>query len=402
MAAGTGRPRCGSAARSCARPRPRPSASPARAERTAGRSAGGQPAARARRRARHSSTVIANRRWSSHTPLISRKRSATPSQRSAELLHHASAVGVARHDADLEPMQLHLLEGEAHQHDHGLGDVRPTGPLAIDPVPDGGALQRAAVTLLRLTSPARLVVDEHPERVGVVGRALPVAPRSGRRTRCGRAPGRSWPAGRSGSHGSNQSSLRMAHVAPRREVLGPSGRSITRGPPAAGWADAGSARDGASRPSGSPPPPPGRRERDLIEMEAAHHRQHHAAGGDDRVDIPDGSPGLCASAADSVATSRKTPRPRLRLRATIGRRLGGAELEPGQRRDRGTAERRRRRRGRVADLGVLALDVVEVIVDGAERAGEVPPDAAGRRRAASVAVRLSHPTGCGCGGRSAA
>ena len=56
-------------------------------------------------------------------------------------LHHPSAVGVARHDADLQAVQVELLEGEPGEHDDGLGDVALAGPGPVDPVADRAGLQ---------------------------------------------------------------------------------------------------------------------------------------------------------------------------------------------------------------------------------------------------------------------
>src|SRR5215207_4621792 len=84
-----------------------------------------------------------------------------------EFLDDPPAVGVARNDADLEPMELQLLEGEAHEHGYRLGDVGLTGTLAVDPVTHGCALQRATRDVVEIDFAGQLIVDEHAERVGV-------------------------------------------------------------------------------------------------------------------------------------------------------------------------------------------------------------------------------------------
>ena len=134
-AAGTGRRRCGSGARSCARPRPRRSASPARAN------------PRRQLLQRHSAEIQRAEQFvGARRPLLGGDREPEvvlpragdleeafghPFAAEFELLDDAPAVGVAGHDADLDPMQLQLVEGEL-QHDHDrLGDVGRGRP-AID------------------------------------------------------------------------------------------------------------------------------------------------------------------------------------------------------------------------------------------------------------------------------
>src|SRR5215212_5180895 len=178
VAAAIGRPRCGSGARSCARPRRRPSVWRARDRADPDRFSGagvsaGEPAA--------------GQLLGSRTPFLDGDGKAqvilphTVDLEEAlgetfaadvELLHDASAVGIARNDADLEPVQLQLLEGEAHQHDDGLGDVRLTGAFTVDPVADGRALQSTARDVVEIDLAGQLLVDEDAEGVGVVSRSL--------------------------------------------------------------------------------------------------------------------------------------------------------------------------------------------------------------------------------------
>ena len=75
-------------------------------------------------------------------------------------------------------MQLQLLEREAHQHDDGLGDVALTSAIAVDPVPDRRTLQCAARHVVQVDFAGQLVVDEHAEWVGVVGRPFPITRRA--------------------------------------------------------------------------------------------------------------------------------------------------------------------------------------------------------------------------------
>ena len=53
-----------------------------------------------------------------------------------QLLHHPPAVAVARHDADLEAVQVELLEGEGGDDDDALGDQPLPGAGLVDPVAD--------------------------------------------------------------------------------------------------------------------------------------------------------------------------------------------------------------------------------------------------------------------------
>jgi hypothetical protein len=52
----------------------------------------------------------------------------------AEDLHHPAAVGVARHDADLQTMEMKFVEREAAEDDDSLGDVAVAGVTFVDPV----------------------------------------------------------------------------------------------------------------------------------------------------------------------------------------------------------------------------------------------------------------------------
>ena len=96
----------------------------------------------------------------------------------AELLHHPAAVGVARHDADLQPVQVELLEREPAEHAHTLGDVAVAGVPLIDPVADRAALERAAHDVVEVDLAGERVVDEQAEAVRGAELALAVAGRA--------------------------------------------------------------------------------------------------------------------------------------------------------------------------------------------------------------------------------
>ena len=88
-----------------------------------------------------------------------------------------------------EPVELQLFEREPREDHHRLGDVAVAGPGPVDPVPDRGALQRAAGDVVEVDLTGELLVDEHPERIGVVGGALTVTSSCTVASKAARSPG---------------------------------------------------------------------------------------------------------------------------------------------------------------------------------------------------------------------
>ncbi len=77
--------------------------------------------------------------------------------------------GVARHDADLDPVQHQLLEGELQDHDDGFGNVGIAGMSLIDPVSDRARLHRTADHVVHVDLADDLLVDEQAELVRRAG-----------------------------------------------------------------------------------------------------------------------------------------------------------------------------------------------------------------------------------------
>ena len=95
----------------------------------------------------------------------------------AQHFHHSAAVGVARHDADLQSMKMQFVERELADDRDTLGDVAIAGVTLIDPVADDAALKRATNDVVDVDLAGERVVDEQPEavrgsRLGVRGRVL--------------------------------------------------------------------------------------------------------------------------------------------------------------------------------------------------------------------------------------
>ena len=92
-----------------------------------------------------------------------------------ELLHHPPAALVARHDADLDPVQAQLLERELDDHDHRFGDVAVAGVGLVDPVADRAGLHRAAGDVVQVDLARDVLVEEQPELVRGAVRSVAVA-----------------------------------------------------------------------------------------------------------------------------------------------------------------------------------------------------------------------------------
>jgi len=138
----------------------------------------------------------------------------------AQFLHHPSTVGVARHDADLEPVQVQFVEREPDENQHALGDVPVAGPRLVDPVADGAALHGPAADGVEIDLAGEEVVDEQPEAVRETGVALAVACRAPCAEGVAR-PSRVGQAGEPGRFPRHQPVL-VAHadLRPLREVGG--------------------------------------------------------------------------------------------------------------------------------------------------------------------------------------
>ena len=146
-----------------------------------------------------------------------------------ELLHHPPAVGVARHDVDLQAMQPQSLEGELEDDDDTFGDEATPGVALVDPVADRAGLRAPRRTWLTLTSPQIRSSTNNPkpnDRPAAASRSRAVQ----RDTKASRlTAGSNWATGRRGSHGVSQASLRW-RTSRRAKSWATRGRSITRLP----------------------------------------------------------------------------------------------------------------------------------------------------------------------------
>ena len=84
---------------------------------------------------------------------------------------------------------MQLLEGEPRDHHHGLGDVAVAGSRLVDPVPEGGALQRTARHAVEVHLAGEVVVDEQAEPEGHAHLPIAVACRAPRHVRVAVAGG---------------------------------------------------------------------------------------------------------------------------------------------------------------------------------------------------------------------
>ena len=135
----------------------------------------------------------------------------------AEHFHHPAAVGVARHDADLQAVEVELVEGEPADDGDAFGDVAIAGVALVDPVADDAALERAAHDVVEVDLAGERVVDEQTEAVADAHLSLAVARRATRAERVAMASrDRTWLLARSGSHGVSHCSLRRRTSRPLR------------------------------------------------------------------------------------------------------------------------------------------------------------------------------------------
>ena len=132
----------------------------------------------------------------------------------------AAAARVARHDADLDAVQLELLECELQHDHHGLGDVRLSGVALVDPVADRARLHRPANDVVEVDLAGDLIVDEEAELIRGAGAPIAVALLApcGERTAIGHRVGLVDRAARF-PHG-EPVGVALADLAPGAEVVG--------------------------------------------------------------------------------------------------------------------------------------------------------------------------------------